>query len=57
MKGIKSLQSILLLFVILFWNSNSIAQPGKIPPFSMMQANGKVFKAQDLPMGKPIIII
>lgn len=33
------------------------AQTGKLPPFSMMQGNGKVFKAQDLPMGKPIIII
>jgi thioredoxin-related protein len=57
MKGAKSLQSILLLFIILFWNLNSIAQAGKIPPFSMMQANGKVFKAQDLPLGKPIIVI
>ncbi len=37
--------------------SGSNAQAGKLPPFSMMQGNGKVFKAQYLPMGKPIIII
>ena len=33
------------------------AQKGKLPPFQMMQANGKVFKAHDLPMGKPILIV
>jgi thiol-disulfide isomerase/thioredoxin len=33
------------------------AQSGKVPPFRMVQKNGKVFKAEDLPIGKPIIII
>ena len=37
--------------------TNVIAQAGKLPPFRMMQANGKIFKAEELPMGKPIIII
>jgi thioredoxin-related protein len=37
--------------------TNAKAQAGKLPPFRMMQTNGKVFKAEHLPMGKPIIII
>jgi arsenate reductase-like glutaredoxin family protein len=37
--------------------TNAKAQAGKLPPFRMTQANGKIFKAEDLPMGKPIIII
>jgi thioredoxin-related protein len=34
-----------------------LAQTGKLPPFKMMQSNGKIFTAHDLPMGKPILII
>lgn len=34
-----------------------MAQSGKLPPFRMVQANGKIFKAEDLPIGKPIVII
>jgi thiol-disulfide isomerase/thioredoxin len=49
--------AIFIISMMLFGAMNIHAQSGKIPPFSMMQANGKVFKAQDLPMGKPIIII
>jgi thiol-disulfide isomerase/thioredoxin len=33
------------------------AQTGKVPPFRMIQSNRKVFKAENLPFGKPIIII
>ena len=33
------------------------SQSGKVPPFSMLQSGGKVFRAQDLPVGKPIVII
>lgn len=33
------------------------AQNGKLPPFQMLLSNGKVFKAQHLPMGKPIIMV
>jgi hypothetical protein len=43
-----------LLFMI---SSIAFSQSGKIPRFQILQADGKLFKAQDLPMGKPIIII
>jgi AhpC/TSA family len=33
------------------------SQTGKVPAFKMIQADGKLFKAHDLPIGKPIIII
>jgi thiol-disulfide isomerase/thioredoxin len=36
---------------------NSYGQFEKVPPFRMMQANGKIFRAEDLPMGKPILIV
>jgi thiol-disulfide isomerase/thioredoxin len=29
----------------------------KLPPFQILQESRKIFKAEDLPMGKPIIII
>jgi thiol-disulfide isomerase/thioredoxin len=43
-----------LLFVI---SSDAYSQSGKIPPFRIVQANDKVFKAENLPVGKPIVII
>lgn len=46
-----------LLTFTFFISSLLHAQSGKIPPFRMTQANGKLFKAEDLPMEKPIIII
>ena len=42
---------------MIFTSSFLTAQAGKIPPFQVMQANGKVFKAENLPMGKPVILI
>src|SRR5437016_6206191 len=52
--------SILILFIslslLLFSYSDASAQ-GKVPPFRIMQSNGKVFKAEDLPFEKPILII
>lgn len=33
------------------------AQVGKLPPFSILETNGKNFRAQNLPFEKPIIII
>ena len=33
------------------------AQTGKVPSFRMVQSNGKIFKAENLPFEKPIIII
>jgi thiol-disulfide isomerase/thioredoxin len=36
---------------------NGFSQAGKIPPFRIILANGKLFKAEELPMGKPVAII
>jgi len=33
------------------------AQKNKLPPFQVMQTNGKFFKAEQLPLGKPIVLI
>lgn len=54
---IKNVFSLGLILVLLVLPAGANAQQGKIPPFSMMLTNGKVFKAQHLPLGKPIIII
>ncbi|MBO9592801.1 MAG: redoxin domain-containing protein [Niabella sp.] len=43
---------ILLLAAALAGN----AQGKKLPAFQMVQANGQLFKAQQLPMGKPILL-
>ena len=40
-----------------FTVTNAKAQAGKLPPFRMMQANGTIFRAEDLPIEKPIILI
>ncbi|MDB5250759.1 MAG: thiol-disulfide oxidoreductase [Segetibacter sp.] len=48
---------LILLAAMLFVSSLSSAQAGKVPPFRILKPDGKVFKAQDLPMGKPIILI
>jgi thioredoxin-related protein len=55
--SIKKIRLLILLTGLLLVQTIVFAQAGKLPPFAMMQANGKVFKAEDLPMGKPIIII
>ena len=47
----------MLAGVMLVIYSNAYSQSGKVPPFQMVQANGRVFKAENLPMGKPIVII
>lgn len=36
---------------------SSYGQFEKVPPFRMMQSNNKVFRAEDLPIGKPILIV
>ncbi len=48
---------LLSLVIICTCAIQSYAQQGKLPPFQMMQASGTVFKAQNLPMGKPIVLI
>jgi thiol-disulfide isomerase/thioredoxin len=47
----------ILVFLMLIINSKTFSQSGKVPPFRMIQANGKIFKAENLPIGKPIVII
>jgi thiol-disulfide isomerase/thioredoxin len=47
----------IILTALLFMFNDVRAQSGKVPPFRMMQADSKVFRAQDLPIGKPIILI
>jgi thiol-disulfide isomerase/thioredoxin len=34
-----------------------LCQAKGLPPFKIIQSDGKVFRAQDLPVGKPVIII
>lgn len=55
------MKKLIIIFVLLlagvFFVSTVSAQSNKIPPFQMMQADGKIFKAQYLPLGKPIILI
>src|SRR5258705_13772054 len=43
--------------LVIFSCSKVSAQQGKLPPFRIMQSNGKVFKAEELPFEKPILII
>ena len=46
-----------MLLAVFFMSVSAIAQNSKLPPFQMIQVNNKVFRAQNLPMGKPIIIV
>jgi thiol-disulfide isomerase/thioredoxin len=48
-----------LFTLSLFVLSGSVAkaQSGKLPPFSILQPNGKIFRAGNLPFEKPIVII
>ena len=56
MYKLKQLFSILTGMVFLL-STPLYSQSGKVPPFQMLQSGGKVFRAQDLPIGKPIVII
>jgi hypothetical protein len=47
-----------MLFVMSMMTSGDVhAQKGKLPPFRMQTSSGTIFKAEHLPMGKPIILI
>lgn len=51
---------LLKFFVVVFVLLSAFtmnAQSIKLPPFQMVQASGKVFKAENLPPGKPILLI
>ncbi len=43
--------------LLLIISQSSYSQQGKIPPFKIIKYDGTIFRAQDLPMGKPVIII
>jgi thiol-disulfide isomerase/thioredoxin len=46
-----------LLFVLLVVSPAIFSQGLRIPPFKIVKADGSLFRAQDLPRGKPVIII
>jgi thiol-disulfide isomerase/thioredoxin len=48
---------VLLVLAMFATPANAGAQANRLPPFRIMQSSGKVFRAEDLPMDKPIIII
>lgn len=47
----------ILACLLLINSQKAFPQQGKLPPFQIIQSNGKLFRAQELPVGKPIIII
>ena len=47
----------MLCVMSMMTNSDANAQKGKLPPFRMQTSSGGIFKAEQLPMGKPIILI
>ncbi len=53
MRGQKYIMLILLLLV----TPQAFSQGLRIPPFKIVRADGTLFRAQDLPQGKPVIII
>lgn len=55
----KKNQVICLLFLSLFffYQPEAKGQIGKVPPFNIVQANGKVFTAGNLAIDRPILII
>ena len=49
--------SLTVICIVSFMYSYVYAQAGKVPSFRMVKTNGKIFRAENLPFGKPIIII
>ena len=46
-----------ILFLFAACAVSAKAQQNKLPPFRMFQENNVIFKAEQLPMGKPIVLI
>jgi thiol-disulfide isomerase/thioredoxin len=46
-----------MTFLMVVNLSDTYSQSNKVPPFQMIQSNGSLFKAENLPFGKPIVII
>jgi thioredoxin-related protein len=53
----KAIPVTILLLLGLCFSISSNGQSDKVPPFRMMMANNKVFRAEDFPMGKPMLIV
>lgn len=51
------IRCLLLSGMMLLVSSVTYSQHKKVPPFQMIQVNGKVFLAGNLPLGQPIVII
>lgn len=51
------LKFLILICFLFFISAATFAQTGKVPPFRMVQADGEIFRAENLPFGMPIIII
>ena len=50
-------KAFLLVFFLFLVSPCIFSQGLKIPPFKIVRADGSLFRARDLPMGKPVIII
>lgn len=46
-----------IVITFFFLAAVPVFSQGKVPPFRMTQADGRLFKAENLPYGKPILII
>jgi len=51
------LRGFLIGVLVMITGVAAFAQKGKLPPFRMVQENGVVFKAEQLPVGKPILLV
>lgn len=47
----------MLIVLLLIISQNVFSQAAKVPPFKIVKADGTLFRAQDLPLDKPILII
>jgi hypothetical protein len=52
----KRISYLLPLIFLFHFSAFADAQTGKVPPFRMVLKNGKIYKAENLPFGRPIII-
>ena len=56
--GRRNTLSLILIGVMLLLSPKAISQTGKkVAPFRITMTNGSVFKAENLPVGKPIVLI
>jgi len=58
MPHMKKITFLFLLFCMTgICGKNIWAQAGKLPPFQIVQSNNSIFRAQQLPLGKPVVIV